>query len=108
MIQIQIRPYYRIKIPQGIISTAAELALQKCQPKEVIVGILITGDAEIHALNREYRNMDKPTDVLSLMGTTSTLNPDWNIWVTSSSPCHGQKNKQLLAVIVPNRRSSCW
>lgn len=68
MIQIQVRPYYRNKIPLGTVSAAAELALQKCQSKEVIVGILITGDAEIHALNREYRSMDKPTDVLSFNG----------------------------------------
>ena len=68
MIQIQVRPYYRNKIPQGIIDTAAELAIQKCQSKEVMVGILITGDAEIQALNRDYRSMDKPTDVLSFNG----------------------------------------
>ncbi len=29
------------------------------------VMIILTGDAQVHALNREYRSVDKPTDVLS-------------------------------------------
>jgi probable rRNA maturation factor len=31
----------------------------------VEVGVRITDDAEMHRLNREYRHVDKPTDVLS-------------------------------------------
>lgn len=34
-------------------------------PAEAEVDVTIVDDEEIHALNREYRNMDKPTDVLS-------------------------------------------
>ncbi|MCQ2598755.1 MAG: apolipoprotein N-acyltransferase [Alphaproteobacteria bacterium] len=33
--------------------------------KESEVSIILTSDSEIHALNREYRNIDKPTNVLS-------------------------------------------
>jgi probable rRNA maturation factor len=29
------------------------------------VGLTLVGDAEIHALNRDYRKKDKPTDVLA-------------------------------------------
>jgi probable rRNA maturation factor len=32
---------------------------------EVEVGLTLTDDAEIHALNRDYRKKDKPTDVLA-------------------------------------------
>ena len=65
MLQIQIRPYYRHKISMADLKIAADLALKKCQQTEVIVGILITGDAEMHALNRDYRRIDQTTDVLS-------------------------------------------
>ena len=34
-------------------------------PEESEVDVTIVDDEEIHALNREYRSMDKPTDVLS-------------------------------------------
>ena len=34
-------------------------------PEESEVDVTIVDDEEIHALNREYRGMDKPTDVLS-------------------------------------------
>ncbi|MCQ2580655.1 MAG: apolipoprotein N-acyltransferase [Alphaproteobacteria bacterium] len=36
---------------------------KKCQDAEV--SIILTDDAEIHALNKMYRNIDKPTNVLS-------------------------------------------
>ncbi len=65
MLQIQIRPYYRHKISTADLKIAADLALKKCQQTEVVAGILITGDAEMHALNREYRGIDQTTDVLS-------------------------------------------
>lgn len=65
MLQIKIRPYYRNKFSQENLLAAADLALKRCQSKDAIVSILITGDAEIHELNRQYRSMDKPTDVLS-------------------------------------------
>ena len=32
---------------------------------ETEVSIILTDDKEIHALNQEYRGMDKPTNVLS-------------------------------------------
>ena len=65
MLQIQIRPYYRHKINTVDLKIAADLAMKKCQQTEVVAGILITGDAEMHALNREYRGIDQTTDVLS-------------------------------------------
>jgi probable rRNA maturation factor len=65
MLQIKIRPYYRNKFSQENLHSAADQALKRCQPKDAIVSILITGDAEIQELNRQYRSMDKPTDVLS-------------------------------------------
>ncbi len=36
------------------------------------VSVLLTDDAEVHAMNRKYRGMDKPTDVLSFALTEQT------------------------------------
>ncbi|MCM1538272.1 MAG: rRNA maturation RNase YbeY [bacterium] len=38
---------------------------QEACPYEAAVGLLITDDKGIHEMNRKFRDMDKPTDVLS-------------------------------------------
>lgn len=40
------------------------IQLEGC-PYEVTVSILLTDNEGIHAMNREFRNIDRPTDVLS-------------------------------------------
>ncbi|HWU03578.1 MAG TPA: rRNA maturation RNase YbeY [Novosphingobium sp.] len=45
---------------QAIAAQAPELA----NPR-LLVSVLFTSDAEVHALNREWRERDKPTNVLS-------------------------------------------
>ena len=45
-------------------SACAEVAEELANAR-LIVSMLFTTDAEVHALNREWRNRDKPTNVLS-------------------------------------------
>lgn len=47
------------------VKRAAEAVLAKKRLKKVAVTILLTSDAEVRALNRDYRAKDKPTNVLS-------------------------------------------
>ena len=51
---------YASKAVDAVAEVAPELANKRLQ-----VSVLFTGDAEVHALNREWRNRDKPTNVLS-------------------------------------------
>jgi probable rRNA maturation factor len=50
------------EVARQVIQTT--LDIERC-PFEVAVNLLITNDKSIQAINLEYRNIDKPTDVLS-------------------------------------------
>ncbi len=47
------------------IQTAVQTTLQQEQAEQAALSVLLTGDAEIQAMNRDYRGEDRPTDVLS-------------------------------------------
>ena len=47
------------------VATAAHQSEALLACERLVVSILFTGDEEVHALNREWRNRDKPTNVLS-------------------------------------------
>jgi probable rRNA maturation factor len=56
----------RLKARARRMLTAAALADASLgPPRGVEVGLTLTDDAEIHALNRDYRKKDKATDVLA-------------------------------------------
>ena len=51
---------------EEMISKVIEEALDyEACPYETEVNIVITGNEEIHRVNKEFRNIDRPTDVLS-------------------------------------------
>ncbi|MEW6182892.1 MAG: rRNA maturation RNase YbeY [Bacillota bacterium] len=58
-----------IPVTEELMATAqraAETALTlNAAPKEAELGVTFLDDAEVHELNRKYRGMDQPTDVLS-------------------------------------------
>jgi len=60
-------------------AAAAKVAPELANPR-LSASLLFTGDAEVHALNREWRGKDKPTNVLSFpmleRGDLAVLNPD--------------------------------
>lgn len=49
----------------GDVLGLAEAALEVLERSASELSILLTDDAQIHALNRDYRDKDAPTDVLS-------------------------------------------
>ncbi|HEY4102367.1 MAG TPA: rRNA maturation RNase YbeY [Polyangiaceae bacterium] len=48
-----------------IVRRIADAMLAELELDSAELSVLLTNDAEIHALNREHRQKDKPTDVLS-------------------------------------------
>ncbi len=52
-----------VKLKRAVKKAARTAA--KCEKKSGGVSLLFTNDEAIHTLNREFRQVDKPTDVLS-------------------------------------------
>ena len=65
-IDIQVDPRFENAVDPALIERAATGVFNAEQIAGVLdVSILITDDDELHRLNRDYRNVDAPTDVLS-------------------------------------------
>lgn len=65
-IDISVDPRYRRKITNRLLRTWAEGALMALgQPEDTELELAISGDDEVQELNRTYRGLDAPTDVLS-------------------------------------------
>ncbi len=66
MIDIQYQDQRVLNLDEALLQNAARITLQEeVAPQDTALSILITDDAQIQALNRDYRGFDKPTDVLS-------------------------------------------
>ena len=61
---VDIKPRSR-DVTDGIQKAAARAMLRALELPRAELSILLCGDREIHALNRDYRGKDKPTDVLA-------------------------------------------
>ena len=65
-IGVQIAARYRAKVKPAALRRAAQAALDQQRIKRrVEMTIVVTGNAQLRALNRVFREIDAPTDVLS-------------------------------------------
>jgi probable rRNA maturation factor len=66
LIEVLIRPHFRDTVdPHGVERAARTALAMESISEDVSLCIVITDDQEIRALNRQYRGLDAPTDVLS-------------------------------------------
>ncbi len=67
MIYLSITDPFTENVDEPTLNSAAQVVLdhQKINREEVDLSIVITDDSSIQDLNREYRGLDAPTDVLS-------------------------------------------
>ena len=75
-IATQIGARYAAKVKAAQLRRAAQATLDQQRVRQPVeLTIVITGNAQLHALNRQFRNIDAPTDVLAF-ATAETLPPD--------------------------------
>lgn len=65
MINIEIIPEFRRVFMPNILERAANAALHQQSAPDVDLSLVLTGDSQIRALDRDYLKKDAPTDVLS-------------------------------------------
>lgn len=75
MITVQVKRNVRLSVDKSILVEAAQLTLEMTKSgKQSGMGIVIGNDRLLHKLNRKYRMVDSPTDVLSF--TSGEVDPD--------------------------------
>ncbi|HSD84617.1 MAG TPA: rRNA maturation RNase YbeY [Anaerolineae bacterium] len=75
-IETQVAARYRARVKQAALRNAAQAVLvQQHVQAGVELTIVITGNAQLRSLNRTFRDVDAPTDVLSF-ATDERLRPD--------------------------------
>jgi probable rRNA maturation factor len=65
MISVLISSESRYKISRDRIRQAVEILLGQAGLNDVEVSVVVVGKRKIRGLNRKYRQLDEPTDVLS-------------------------------------------
>jgi probable rRNA maturation factor len=65
MITFQIKQEYQIDFNEKILEKWVKRTLDYLEKDNYDLSIVIASNSEIHQLNREYRHIDAPTDVLS-------------------------------------------
>jgi probable rRNA maturation factor len=65
MIFIEFDPDVKIDLPQELLERTATQALRQQSAPDADLTLVLTGDARLHDLNRDFLHIDAPTDVLS-------------------------------------------
>ncbi|MBK8046627.1 MAG: rRNA maturation RNase YbeY [Anaerolineales bacterium] len=64
-IEVQVDEPFVDKVDVADLETVAAATLTHCARHTATLSVVITDDAAVHQLNRDYRGVDKTTDVLS-------------------------------------------
>jgi probable rRNA maturation factor len=94
MISIETRATLGHSVPSELLENAARAVLERqAAPGDVDLAIVLTDDAQIHALNKEYLDVDAPTDVLSF--PSDQTDPETGVRylgdILISVPCAGRQ-----------------
>lgn len=71
-VDIQIDSAYETKIDASRLTAVVESTLQLCGITDAELTLVVTSDEAVRLLNRRYRSIDAPTDVLSFVAETGS------------------------------------
>ena len=75
-IAIEVIPAFEGEIDEALLRRAVDLALREANVSgPVELSLIVTDDDELRELNRSYRGLDEPTDVLSFALTEAATQP---------------------------------
>ena len=66
-------------IDEKLINDVVKATSERLNIKDSIVGIVLVDNKRIHEINREYRNVDRETDVISFAFLEDETDPDMDI-----------------------------
>lgn len=72
MVDIQIDSAYKSKVDASRLTAVVESTLQLCGITDAELTLVVTSDEAVCLLNRQYRSIDAPTDVLSFEAETGS------------------------------------
>lgn len=95
----------RLSLPcEELAAEAAKAVLADAGcPYEAQVNLLVTGDSEIHEMNRRFREIDRPTDVLSFPMVEYGIPADFDFLETRKDCFDPETGELVLGDIVISR-----
>jgi probable rRNA maturation factor len=78
-IAVQIDDEYADQVDEENLRAAAIATLQASRVEDAELSIVVTSDEEVQRLNRDYRGIDAPTDVLSFAAQEGDDEPDLDL-----------------------------
>jgi probable rRNA maturation factor len=110
MINLKISPTYRARVDGALLVKTAQYAVDQVTKHPVDVSIAIVGDRKIQQLNKQFRQIDAPTDVLSF--SSDAVDPTTGVPYlgdiiislpsaqrNASQSSHGLENEMQLLIV---------
>lgn len=95
-VEIETEIHFEFDVKEILDAVMKQALLQEFCPYEAQVNLLVTDNEGIHELNKEYRQVDAPTDVLSFPMIPFEKEADFSIAEKEEADCFDPENGELL------------
>lgn len=81
-VNVEIRDLQGTPVDEGLLREAAEAALQRAGGQLGALSLALVGDDRIRQVNRRYRNVDAPTDVIAFEAEDQPGGPEGEVIIS--------------------------